>query len=109
MSKTDFLGMKLSEFVDSSLKAGLVPAFRFVDKDSVQTEVSAPYISPSERTHAQTLEHEVRFFHKLIIDIQASKDASEDKDVIEKCEILHNNIINKIAEYEKAIELLAKN
>jgi hypothetical protein len=105
MKDKSFLGLKLSEFVEQSLANGLVPIFEFKDKDTIETGVAEPYVSPKDKTPVQVLQNEIKSFIRLQKMIESREGINEAVDE-SKLKELHNELSAKIIEFEKAINKL---
>ena len=112
MKDNNFLGMKLSKFVEQSLANGLVPVFEFKDKDSFAISSSEPAISPKDETPIQVLQSEIKFFKNFQLRIETKEGLSIDTDKKEEVEVklkqLYNDLSKKIIEFEKAIKKLSE-
>lgn len=112
MKENNFLGLKLSEFVEQSLANGLVPFFQFKDKDTFDTGVSEPSVSPKDKTPIQVLQTEIKFFKSFQQRIESKEGLHIDADRKEEIEAnlkqLHSDLSVKILEFENAIKKLSE-
>lgn len=113
MKEKTWLDQNLSEFVDNTLKHGLIPIFRFLDKDKIETHEAAPEPPIDKRTPIDVLERELKFIRRMHdkfknregITIPEDRKEEVEKNLSECC----NNLLIRELEFEKAIQLLKSN
>lgn len=107
-----FMELKLSELVEQSLAKGVIPFFKFLDKDKVEMWKAEELksVSPMEETPVYILQKKVEFYKNMIARLETREGIiPEGPDADEKIKSLITDLSDKIKSFESAISILKEN
>lgn len=103
-----WLDTKLSDFVELSLAKGLIPMFKFIDKDKLETSAQEVSLPITEETPTYILQKQIKMYERFIERIK-SRDGlvGEGKEFDEKMESITLKLESQIDIFKAAVKQIS--